>query len=405
MNKNIQLPFNEQQRLASLESYKILDTASETDFEDIALLASEICGTPIALITLVDQNRQWFKSRIGLDVTETPREYAFCAHTILDQSGLMQVSDARNDHRFATNPLVTSDPNIVFYAGITLLSHDGFPLGTLCVIDRVPRELSDKQLSALRTLAKQVMAQMDLRKQISSLEMANNQLSETNEFMQRFATSAAHDIKNPLSSISMSAEMLSKHLENTGDERGIRLARTNLSSTKQLGKLVNDMLEYSLRPEVLTVNQTKISTLKFLGNTVSMITMPENVEISFPPHDAEIYSSEIALQQIFINLLTNAIRYNDKEVCRITIGCSVDAEQTTFMVSDNGIGINRDELERIFDKKVTLNSADRFSQSGTGIGLFTVKFLIEKLGGSIRVESEPGKFSRFIFTITNSKIR
>lgn len=399
MNKKVPLPENELQRLAVLESYQIIGTAPEDDFEDITLLASEICGTPIALITLVDQTRQWFKSNHGLSVNETPREHAFCAHTIVDPSGIMQISDARNDQRFAANPLVTSDPNIVFYAGVSLLTHDGFSLGTLCVIDRIPKQLSDGQLKALRTLAKQVMAQMELRKQITSLEKANHQLTETNEFMQRFATSAAHDIKNPLSSISMSAELLSRHLEQNGDQRGLKLAKTNLSCAKQLGTLVNSMLEYSLRPEVLTIDQTKLEVRKFLEKTVSMITIPDNVQISYPPDDVEISTSAIALQQIFINLLTNAVRYNDKMTCKINISCSLQDGTTNFTVTDNGIGIQPEQLERIFDKDVKLNSADRFNQTGTGIGLYTVRFLVEKLGGSIRAESELGKSTSFIFNI------
>jgi len=393
------LPLNESARLASLESYNITDTLPEADFDDIVLLASEICGTPVALITLVDQNRQWFKSKIGINVTETPREHAFCAHTIVDPSGFMQVSDARSDHRFAANPLVTSDPNIVFYAGVSLLSDDGFPLGTLCVIDRVPKELNSQQLIAMKTLAKQVMAQMDLRKQIAELREVNKQLAETNEFMHRFATSAAHDIKNPLSSISMSAEFLIRHLQKNGDERGANLAKTNLSSAKQLAQLVNDMLDYSIRPELLTSNHRIIKIRQFLQKTISMITMPGNVEIVYPTEDLEFRTSEIALQQIVINLLTNAIRYNDKPKCKIEIVCAKVAGVPTLIVADNGIGIAEDQLERIFDKNVTLNTSDRFKQNGTGIGLFTVKFLIEKIGGSIRVESASGKGSRFIFSL------
>ena len=393
------MPINESARLASLESYNITDTLPEADFDDIVLLASEICGTPVALITLVDQSRQWFKSKIGTEMTETPREQAFCAHTIVDPSGFMQISDARSDHRFAANPLVTSDPNIVFYAGVSLLSDDGFPLGTLCVIDRVPKQLNNQQLNAMKTLAKQVMAQMELRKQIAGLREANNQLRETNEFMHRFATSAAHDIKNPLSSISMSAELLIRHLQNNDDERGLRFAKTNLSSAKQLAQLVNDMLEYSIRPEMLTGNLRVVNIKEFLKKTLSMITKPENVEITCPDEDFEFRTSEIALQQIFINLLTNAIRYNDKQKCKVEITYTNVKGVPTFAVADNGIGIAEDQLERIFDKNVTLSNSDRFKQSGTGIGLFTVKFLIEKIGGSIRVESALGKGSRFIFTL------
>lgn len=385
--------------MAALDSYLIMDTDPEADFEDLTRMASEICDTPIALITLVDQNRQWFKSNIGLDVSETPREHAFCAHTIVNPSGTMQIQDARTDGRFANNPLVTAAPNIVFYAGVSLETPEGHNLGTLCVIDRVPKKLSDRQLQWLKILAKQVITQMELRKKLKNLVNSNRQLGETNEFMQRFATSAAHDLKNPLSSISMSAELLVRHLEKNGDDRGLKLASTNLTSSKTLAQLINDMLAYSLRPEILSNNHKEICLKPFLEQTIGMITMPNNVLITLPADPHQLTTSEIALKQIFINLLTNAVRYNDKKICKIDISSHIENGKNMITVQDNGIGIKHDDLERIFDRNVTLKRADRFSQSGTGIGLFTVRLLIDKLGGSIQVESEPLIGSKFIICL------
>jgi len=161
------VPHNETERLRALRLYRILDTSSEKSFDDLTQLAAAICDTPISLITLIDQSRQWFKSRVGVDIQETERDIAFCAHAIL-QDDLFVVEDATKDVRFAQNPYVL-DHTVRFYAGAPLTVADGVALGTLCVIDRKPRHLTRRQIDALTVLRQAVVTQLELRRAMADI--------------------------------------------------------------------------------------------------------------------------------------------------------------------------------------------------------------------------------------------
>jgi len=175
------LPANEAARLEALRQYQILDTHDETAFDDLTRIAAYICHTPIAIISLIDEDRQWFKARLGVGPRETSRDIAFCAHTILEDAPTI-VPDALRDKRFADNPLVTAEPYIRLYAGAPLITPEGFRLGSLCVVDRVPRDLSVEQIAVLRMLSNQVMTQLDLRRDIASLTQA---LKEQSRMLQK----------------------------------------------------------------------------------------------------------------------------------------------------------------------------------------------------------------------------
>jgi anti-sigma regulatory factor (Ser/Thr protein kinase) len=167
----------EQARLEALRKYQILDTEPEIAFDDLALLASHICETPMAAISLVDEDRQWFKARIGFTTAETPRSISFCTHAI-QQRDIFVVPDALKDDRLRNNPQVAGDPHIRFYAGAPLLAREGHALGTLCVVDDKPRKLSDTQLEALAALCRQVEAQLELRRRLIELRTANEHLQK-----------------------------------------------------------------------------------------------------------------------------------------------------------------------------------------------------------------------------------
>lgn len=182
--KSAPIPRNEKERVQELLSYDVLDTDEEQLFNELTLLASQICDTPIALISLVDPNRQWFKSRIGLDACETSREIAFCSHAIL-QEDVFEVQNALEDNRFHDNPLVAGPPDIRFYAGAPLITPSGYAIGTLCTIDTKPKALSDAQKASLKTLSKSVIAHLELKRKTKSW---NEQTSSNQIFFPMLAT-------------------------------------------------------------------------------------------------------------------------------------------------------------------------------------------------------------------------
>lgn len=203
-------PCNEGERLAALHRYNILDTLPEADFDDLTLLASQICETPISLVSLIDAKRQWFKSKIGLAANETPRDLAFCAHAICEPEKLFIVPDAAADERFAENPLVKGEPNIRFYAGAPLVTIDGYALGTLCVIDRQPRQLSAEQSKALQALARSVVAKIELHRKIAEFQHVEKELLQSERrnqdiFDKSLGLICTHDIKGILLSINPAA--------------------------------------------------------------------------------------------------------------------------------------------------------------------------------------------------------
>ncbi|AIY13663.1 sensor histidine kinase [Cellulophaga baltica] len=389
----------EEKRLAELQSYNILDSLPEEDYDNLSKIASEICGTPISMITLVDENRQWFKSSYGVDIKETPREISFCGHTINHSGDVFIVPDTRKDERFFDNPMVTGESNVVFYAGVPLMTANNLPIGSLCVIDHEPKTLNKSQIESLQALSNQVMKLIELRRNELLLQQALVNQKEKNTELERFAYIAAHDLKSPLNNITTLTDIFIDQYGINIDTQGSDILNMIVSSSNRLKGLIEGLLEYSKSDNLLKEKTKEVSIENVKNNINSIFSSNPHIHLTVISELKKITLNETALDQILINLVTNAIKYNDKGEVQITIGIDASKTHYLFYVADNGLGIPEDKYDRIFDIFTINSPQDKFGVRGNGIGLATVKKIIEKLGGEITVRSTLGKGSKFSFTI------
>lgn len=389
---------NEKQRLAAVKKYKLLDTMPEENYDNITSIVANICDVPIALITLIDKDRNFFKSRHGVDIQETSRDLSFCGHAINSKEDLMIVPDAREDERFIDNPLA-KDFNIVFYAGASLVDSNGYKLGTLCVYDHKKRELTDSQVSALKAMAKQVMMLFEQRYQNFLLQETQELLKNRNEELKDFAGIVSHDLKAPLSNVMMITDLLNKTEKNLSSKSKEYLHRLKDSSAS-MSRYIDGMLTFYKSEELVSDDYDEVSYIDLIEDVIAMTVLKDEATVIYKPtEETTLHTNLIALEQILINLVTNAVKYSDKEQTVIEICLETSEEWYTFKIKDNGSGIAPDKIKSVFKLFYVASENDRNGQQGTGIGLATVARLLEHMNGKIRVESKLGEWTEFTFAI------
>lgn len=383
---------DETERLEALYEYDVLDTEVEKIFDDLTQLAAQICDMPITLISLIDYDRQWFKSKVGLDVNETSRDIAFCAHAI-HQKELFEVEDTLQDKRFFDNPLVTSAPNIRFYAGTQLVSSNGHAIGTLCVIDDKPNKLTQDQRQALEVLGRSVISQMELRKKIKELSLANEHKTE-------FLSNMSHELRTPLNAIiGFSRLMLddanqyslpAKFAEYVGhiDYSGRRLLSV-VNSVIDLNKIEAGMMQVQVEPVCFKEFVKGLEGMLAITASEKDVDFSVHINHSLPTH---LVIDQAKISQIITNLAHNAIKFTASGKS-VTVDFSYKNKTLAITVVDQGVGISPLDQTKLFVKFQQVGQAK--SSEGSGLGLSITQSLVELLGGKIKVLSDLGSGSIF----------
>jgi K+-sensing histidine kinase KdpD len=354
----------ELQRIDELLRYEVLDTEDEKMLDELTQLASAICGTSISLISLVDKDRQWFKSRVGLNAQETPRNIAFCSHAIL-QDDVFEVPDTLADERFVDNPLVTGAPDIRFYAGAPLVSTNGMPIGTLCVIDTVPHKLDEKQQLALNTLAKQVVSQLELR-------LRNRQLERMQADQEKIFAILSHDLRSPFNGILGLSKILHENADTLEPELIAEMADGILESSLTFYQLLDEILQWSRNQLGAVHAELKTIALKpLLIETLDLMTESFNLKKISIKHNINENTTVMAdvnlTKTIIRNLLANAIKYTP-EHGSIDIEAKSSDGQVKLVITDTGEGVPQNIQDQLFSDCVASQCGTQ-GESGHGLGL------------------------------------
>lgn len=388
----------ETERLNELRKYFILDTPEESIYDELTFLTSTICGTPVAAISIIDEDRQWFKSKLGTDLKATPREVAFCAHAI-EQAEVFVIDDALMDERFAKNPLVTEGPRIRFYAGAPLIMNSGYPMGTLCVIDQKPRQFSPADIRNLRILSNQVIKLMEWQRSKIELQEKELAIRETqlklieSEKMSALGTMAgriAHEINNCLTVVNGYAQNLKQQcIRENFDPNQVQLITSKIQSTvMRIAKIVRGISLFSRSGrddpyEVVSVASIISDTVEFCRARFKASEV--SLEVKCPEQPILLECRSVEVSQVLLNLLNNAFdaanQNSEKKWVQIEV---IDAQSILrFYVTDSGLGISKEIQKKIMTPFFTTKSAGK----GSGLGLSISKEIIEKHHGKLYLDA------------------
>ncbi len=393
------MDFDDGRRLSALRDYRLLDTPPEAVFDNIVQLASRIFHTPIALVSLVDESRQWFKARVGLNVQETPRDIAFCDHAIRGQGPLV-VTDATQDPRFAANQLVTGAPGVRFYCGVPVRTPEGEALGTLCLIDTQPRDISPRAIATLEGLAHQVEVEMEIRRRLMVLEDALSLQRGHQASRELLASMVVHDMRSPLTAVSLAASVV----EPADAESRIDLDDI-IENADRMRRMLDDVLDICmshagkmrLRPRRVAVDALARAAHKRRVRTAAQ--RGQSLELELPPEPLMATVDPDLVERVFSNLVGNALQHGPA-LQPITIALrALAGGGLRGEVRDRGTALSAAARASIF------NALERGPHSnGHGLGLAFCKLVAEAHHGTIGVEPLASGGNCFYFELPGPSV-
>lgn len=370
---------SEEDRIKALKRYNILDTPPDGSFDKLTKLAANLLKVPIAIVSLVDTDRIWFKSKYGLEVQQITRDKGLCASAILSEE-LYLVEDAAIDPRTLANPLVAGAFGLRFYAAVPLRTKDGFNLGTFCVIDKEPRKLSKEEEEILKDLRDIVMDQIELRLASRTALAQHNQVLNT----------TAHDLKNPLTTIPVRADLI-KMKKNNPEMVDTLCDQIKIASLNMV-RIIDELLQAgSVEAGKIHLLLIKVNASFLVSNVVSMnhpLAERKNQMLHFSyEKDIHVNADEGKLTEIVDNLINNAIKYSPENT-NIYVRVKECDDKAIIEVEDQGQGLTLEDKSRLYQRFTRLSAQPTAGENSTGLGLSIVKVLVEAHEGTIRAESE-----------------
>lgn len=385
-------------RKSIINDYQILGSSRDKDYDDLIFLGASICQVDTACLAILNSQEIWFKSKIGFEIENLALENSFSKVTLQSNEYLTSVNFSENPSLFK-EVAQQYQKDFKFYCGVSIINSSGHKLGVLEVMDTEERELNDFQIKSLKVLARQIMNLLKFRKQNNKFLQIQNKLKQKYHELEKFASLVSHDIKSPLANIISLTELL--HEENKGklDEETTQYLKYLVESSYSLRNYVDGILNFYRSKHILEKDNENVDLHQMLKEIANLYDVAEEVNISFPEKATLKNINKAALYQILLNLISNALKYNNKNEREVEITFSESEYFYHFEVIDNGEGFSIENSEKIFELFNTLDVNDRDGNPGSGIGLATVEKLVTSLDGEIKVDSEPGVGSKFSFSI------